>query len=607
MALNAANPDSSASAPATITLAPQEERLRRRMRCEAERFSRDLPRGRPPERAALEPLARRLMAAVGAPEAFLGFAMVAISNEFWREQFGAVPFSRRLLLLPHCLRDAARCAGRYDAVGLKCAACGACPLLGWTRRAERLGYRVLVAEGTPGVVQEVLAGRADALLGVACLDSLEKAFARLAQIGVPHVAVPLLSNGCRDTVLDRSELLRWLAFDEGATPQSAPPRMRSFLPLLRAAERLFDETTLRSLLEKRQPPDPSDATAPDRGWTPALGNPVHSLGIEWLRAGGKRFRPFITLAAYAAGAWGERALDASADVLDRIPGAVRRMAVAIECLHKASLAHDDVEDDDAYRYGRETLHRRYGAPTAIRVGDVLVGLGYRLVAEGASDLGPECAEDILSNLTAAHLRLCEGQGAELALAAAPLPVPSPADVQRIYALKTSPAFEAALFTGLRPAVPQTQARGTGGFAASSAWAAIRRYCRFMGVAYQLLNDLKDCQADVHDKRIVGQDLLAARPTLLRALAFEGMDAVAARELLALERSALPREDKLERLRRCYAQAGAFERADRLATAYRKRAVELAEQVRGAAPRPDGVPPHWATLGDVMLFIVETAL
>ena len=53
----------------------------------------------------------------------------------------------------------------------------------------------------------------------------------------------------------------------------------------------------------------------------------------------------------------------------QIPDAVKRMALAIEIFHKASLVHDDIEDDDAVRYGRPTLHQKYGLATAINVGD----------------------------------------------------------------------------------------------------------------------------------------------------------------------------------------------------------------------------------------------
>ena len=52
-------------------------------------------------------------------------------------------------------------------------------------------------------------------------------------------------------------------------------------------------------------------------------------------------------------------------------------ALAMEVFHKASLVHDDIQDNDPYRYGQETLHRRYGVGTAINVGDYLIGMGYR--------------------------------------------------------------------------------------------------------------------------------------------------------------------------------------------------------------------------------------
>ena len=99
----------------------------------------------------------------------------------------------------------------------------------------------------------------------------------------------------------------------------------------------------------------------------------------------------------------------------KLPDAVKRVALAIEVFHKASLVHDDIEDDDAFRYGRPALHREYGLPTAINVGDLhdrpgLPAGGRRAKRALTSDV----AADILALLSEAHIRLCEGQGAELA-------------------------------------------------------------------------------------------------------------------------------------------------------------------------------------------------
>ena len=132
-----------------------------------------------------------------------------------------------------------------------------------------------------------------------------------------------------------------------------------------------------------------------------------------------------------------------------LPDPVRRAAIAIETFHKASLVHDDIEDDDAFRYGHETLHRVHGIGTAINVGDYLIGLGYRLVSRDRKELGAEAAADILDKLADAHMKLSEGQGAELLWRDAKDKALTTLDALKIYALKTAPAFEAALYTGVR--------------------------------------------------------------------------------------------------------------------------------------------------------------
>ncbi|MCX7934189.1 MAG: DUF116 domain-containing protein, partial [Planctomycetota bacterium] len=120
-------------------------------------------------------------------------------NAASEHQFAAVPFDRRLLLLPQCLRHAAACRGQYAEGELRCAACGACPLAKWAQEARALGYRVLIAEGTPAVLRIFLDEDCDALLGVACLEVMEKAFAPVRRLSVPHLAVPLLRPGCQNT------------------------------------------------------------------------------------------------------------------------------------------------------------------------------------------------------------------------------------------------------------------------------------------------------------------------------------------------------------------------------------------------------------------------
>src|SRR5207302_10108955 len=170
---------------------PDTRALRDRVRAEAARVGRTLDRSRPLTKPTLQQLGETLLRDMSLGEDHLGFAMVCISNEFWREQVSAIDFKRRLLLLPHCLKHAEGCPADYDEFGLDCRKCGACSVADFKTRAEELGYKVLVSEGTPIVLKIIISGHVDAIVGVACLNVLEKAFDKVLLAGIPSVAAPL--------------------------------------------------------------------------------------------------------------------------------------------------------------------------------------------------------------------------------------------------------------------------------------------------------------------------------------------------------------------------------------------------------------------------------
>ena len=556
----------------SIKLVPQEAAARQSIRCCAAQLAMGLDRTRPPSREDLERLGETALKQLGLARQLLGFAMVAVSNEFWRPTLAAIRPYRRLFLLPHCLADRAACAGKYDAVGLHCGGCGGCEIHALKSEAERLGYSVIVAEGTGSVVTKILEGEADAILGVACLDSLEKSFRRVAELGVPHMALPLLTDGCVDTTAEVDEIRALLAADTAAI-QAAP---RSYIPLLRETARMFQEPAFSELLVRH------DASAEFGGSRDDGLTSVEEIALDWLKEGGKRLRPFVTMAAYAVARHGTAVLDCGDRTGQMIPRPIRRLALAIEALHKASLVHDDIEDDDEFRYGRPTLHRVYGPGQAINIGDYLIGLGYRLIAGESGDLGAECIADILARLSLAHLELCRGQGAELSWRAGPREPQRPMDVLTVYALKTAPAFEVALYAGLRAAGAELEP------------GALRRFSTFLGEGFQIRNDLDDWQEDDGNKRRRGLDAQAGRPTILRALAAQSQHAAALAEL-AGGNGHVPREELVARVWDLYCRSGALAKAEQLLQKLRSRALEAA----GDFPSAD--------LRELMRFLVRMVL
>ena len=546
--------------------------MRQAIRSVAEQLAAPMNRTCPLCREDLDQHGQAVLDRLGLPQHYMGFAMVAVSNEFWRPIFEAIPFHRRLFLLPHCLSDRDACAGKYDSVGLHCAGCGSCEIHSLKREAEQLGYLAIVAEGTSSALMKILEGDADAIFGVACLDSLEKSFQRVIELGVPHMALPLLKDGCVNTEAEVDQIRVLLA----AKTETATAAPRSYIPLLRETTRMFQEPMLAELLAPHDG-SPELAGSQDDGLTS-----VQDIALDWLKEGGKRLRPFTTMAAYAVARHGMAVLNCGDQTSEKIPQPIRRLALAIEALHKASLVHDDIEDDDEFRYGRLTLYRIHGVGQAVNVGDYLIGLGYRLVAGEASELGTDCIADILSRLSYAHLELCRGQGAELSWQNRPTQIPRPMDVLTVYALKTTPAFEVAIYAGFRAAGVSTEVD------------TLRRFCTYLGEGFQIRNDLDDWRADDRNKRICGLDAAAGRPTILRAFAAESGSAQALSALADGKGQFAPGQ-LVDQVRQIYSHSGAFAKAEQLLWKLRARAIDAAAEFPSA------------DLQELMRFLVRVVL
>ncbi|MFM8274931.1 MAG: polyprenyl synthetase family protein [Gemmata sp.] len=533
---------------------PQDRAVRDRIRTEVEKFCAALDKSKPLTRESTREMAEGVLKTLGLGESCLGFTMVMLTNAFWRDQVAAIPFSRRLMLLPHCLKNAEGCPADYDEFGLDCKKCGACEVGDFRTKAEELGYKVLVSEGTPIVLKIIVSGHIDAIVGVACLNVLEKAFDKVLLAGIPCIATPLLSSNCKNTSVDND----WVFESIGVHTPAEGAKTKTYMHLMRAANALFDEPELSRLVPR--PRSSAPETDPLRKH--------ENIAYDFLARGGKRSRPLITLAAYDALKGAPATLSETGWEL---PDHVKRAAIAIETFHKASLVHDDIEDDDAYRYGAETLHRAHGIGTAINVGDYLIGLGYKCVSRDRTAIGAEPAADILDKLADAHIKLSEGQGAELLWREAKDKALTTLDALKIYALKTSPAFEAALYTGVRLAGEVAQYEKM-----------IADFSRNVGVAFQILNDIKDWAGDEDNKLVSGQDVLAARPTLLLALALEGSAPAHREELLHLISSAktagTDADELVARVRHLYFGAKVFEKADKLVDKFRAKAEALADEV-----------------------------
>jgi geranylgeranyl pyrophosphate synthase len=468
----------------------------------------------------------KIMAIHGIEQVYRDYTGVLLANETWRESLASVPFEKRLLLMPKCLRVESKCPAPFDEFGLLCKQCGLCTIQDFQNEAEKLGYAVLVAEGSAIVMSLIQTGKIEAIVGISCLSVLERTFPYIEAAAIPAVAVPLLQDDCIDTTVD----IDWV-WDYIHLTNEDKTRRLNLTALHDEVKTWFEPAALEALLGK-----------------PTCQTEV--IAREWLARAGKRWRPFLTIAAYQA-----LREDPEAPISDDL----KLAAISVEAFHKASLIHDDIEDNDAERYGEPTLHSEHGVPVALNVGDLLIGEGYRLLAE------MQCASHIRSaciKVAAEGQReLCRGQGAELLWNNHPVAL-SGTQVLEIFRSKTAPAFEVALKVGAAMAGQLEETADV-----------LHTYSENLGIAYQIRDDLDDLGDDS-----AADNNVSIRPSIILALLRErGKDQV--KEVMEAlwngQATSLP--DK-PTIRQWAEQTGAYEKSNVLLESYKEAAIRALSDV-----------------------------
>ncbi len=233
----------------------------------------------------------------------------------------------------------------------------------------------------------------------------------------------------------------------------------------------------------------------DKALPPASEPPVslHEAMRYAVLSGGKRLRPALTFGA--------------AEALGGDPERVLPVAAAAELVHAYSLVHDDLPamDDDQERRGRPTVHVRYGEATAILVGDALLAEAFAQLAT------PDAAPELIARLaqTAGSRALVGGQADDLAFAAGR---DSLERILSIHQRKTAALFQYAGWGG---------ARSLGATAVQEK--ALEHFGRHYGLAYQLLDDLRDADPkECSILRVLAEHEVRARAEAELAAALEAL-------------------------------------------------------------------------------------
>jgi octaprenyl-diphosphate synthase len=207
---------------------------------------------------------------------------------------------------------------------------------------------------------------------------------------------------------------------------------------------------------------------------------INQLGFYIVNSGGKRLRPLLTVLA-------ARAVNIQNDQH-------HTLAAIIEFIHTATLLHDDVVDESTMRRGRETANAVFGNQASVLVGDFLYTRSFQMMVS----LKRMRVMEILSDATNV---IAEGE--VLQLMNCNEPGTTEAQYMQVIYSKTARLFEAAT---LLAAVLTDQNE--------IIEKAMQDYGKYLGTAFQLVDDILDYAADSEDMgKNVGDDLAEGKPTL----------------------------------------------------------------------------------------------
>jgi len=276
---------------------------------------------------------------------------------------------------------------------------------------------------------------------------------------------------------------------------------------------------------------------------------INQVGEYIVGGGGKRLRPLtVLLAARAAGVGGGRHVEA---------------ATVIEFIHTATLLHDDVVDDSHKRRGRDTANDVFGSSASVLVGDFLYSRAFQMMVT----IGQLRVMDVMADATNT---IAEGEVLQLMNAGDP-----ETDERRYLEViyrKTARLFEAgAQVAAIIAGAPEPVE------------AAMARYGRHLGTAFQLVDDALDYRGDARELgKNLGDDLAEGKPTLPLIHALRHGNA----EEAALIRSAIEAggSGELATIRAAIERTGGLDYTARLARSEADLAVQALADIPGSAFR-----------------------
>lgn len=285
----------------------------------------------------------------------------------------------------------------------------------------------------------------------------------------------------------------------------------------------------------------------------------------FLKLGGKRVRPVMCLMGN--------------ELFEEINPDAYPMAAAVELFHNFTLIHDDIMDKAPLRRGMSTVHAKYGEPTALLGGDVMLVVAYEYLKR----IDGRYLKKILSLFNQTAMEVCEGQQLDMDFEKKEMVEMN--EYIHMISLKTSVLLAASLRMG-----------AILGGAGEGNQQHIYQFGKKLGIAFQVQDDYLDAFGDPEKfGKQVGGDIMSNKKTFLLIHALETTGENGKKELTSLMESDHP--DKVEKVLSFFRECGIDAWARELKEKYIREAIGHLDEIAVTSVRKK-------PLTDLMHYLVQ---
>lgn len=212
-------------------------------------------------------------------------------------------------------------------------------------------------------------------------------------------------------------------------------------------------------------------------------------------AGGKRLRPALVLS--------------TCEMLGGSAKEALPFACAIEMIHTYSLIHDDLPalDNDDYRRGRLTAHKKFGEDRAILAGDALLSYAFEIMADNARNENTCNAMRHIASACGAT-KMVAGQWVDVVNTKKQI---DESTLEYIHKNKTAAMIVGAACAGAACAG-----------ADEKTLEQITKYASELGYTFQIVDDILDCTGSAEELgKDIGSDEANGKMTFVTLFGLEG--------------------------------------------------------------------------------------